>query len=124
MSTALPQLTDDSPEALLELRFVEAWLTNGQNATRAYLSVRPSTSYASARVLGSRLLTKVNIDDLLALSGLDVSVYLQKIREGLEAVDPLGLPEYKVQQYYHSLLGRLLGIEQEWPRSLSSGKKC
>lgn len=53
--------------------FVAAWLKHNRNATKAYLELHPDVTYESARVLGSRLLTKVNIGNLLALYDLRIS---------------------------------------------------
>jgi len=95
--------------------FISTWFTNGFNAMKAYKTLHPDVTDASAAVLGCRMLRKVNIVELLAVYGLDVSVYIQELKEGLMAtkVSASGVIEsdYKVRQYYHQTLGKLLGVE-------------
>lgn len=85
------------------------------NATKAYLELHPHVSYASARVLGSRALTKVNIDDVLARHNLDIATYMQQLYTGLYATKSLQLedrivkvPNWKIRVQYLELLGKLL----------------
>lgn len=52
--------------------FVEAYLTNGGNATRAYLAAHPEAKPTTARVEGCRLLTKPNIREEIERRRLEV----------------------------------------------------
>lgn len=48
-----------------EQTFADTYLTNGFNATRAYITAHPRTSEATAAVQASRLLRKPNITEYL-----------------------------------------------------------
>jgi hypothetical protein len=111
---------DDKELAL----FFVAWLNHGMNATKAYLQIRPEVSEASARVLGCRMLRKVNISMILEAYGLDWEKYLYKLVDGLEAnkwnSDVKDFePDYKARRLYHEALGKLLGIEKNPSRDNS-----
>lgn len=96
--------------------FFAEWLKNGQNATKAYLTLHPNVSYESATVLGSRQLGKVSISDLLALNNLGLDVYLEQLKAGLEASTYVGtkiIPDHKTRRMYHEVLGKLLKIENK-----------
>ncbi len=95
--------------------FISFWISNGFNATKAYQAMRPDVTDASAAALGSRMLRKVNIAELLAVRGLDASVYIQGLIDGMKAMktstNGVTEPDYKARQYYHQALGRLLDID-------------
>lgn len=110
------------------LLFLAEWLKNGRNATKAYLQLHPEVSYASARVLASRQLTKVNISDVFAAYGLGIEEYIKQLKAGLKATitrtevvgrDEKGRlilkyfkePDHKTIRLYHQALGEALGIE-------------
>lgn len=94
-----------------ELAFVESWMSNNFNATQAYQSLHPKVAYASARTLGARMLAKVDMSDLMATKNLSIVSYLKVIKEGLEANKPDGNPDYQTRIHFHTILGRLLGVE-------------
>lgn len=110
----------------LSLFFV-SWIKNGQNATKAYQELHPEIDYASAAVLGSRMLKKVNIESVLSIYGLSAEKYLTMLKEGLEAnrtistisgkdansgtVDFVDVPDHQTRKAYHDKLGKLLGLE-------------
>jgi len=72
---------------LRERKFIKAYIENNGNATQAYLDINPKYKGDSARVLGYRLLTKVNIgvNELMDLMGTTDAYLQQKLNEGLEA---------------------------------------
>lgn len=97
--------------------FVGAWLKHSRNATKAYLELHPNVTYESARVLGSRLLTKVNIQDILVMYDLGLERYLKQLDAGLEAQRWNHLtkewePDHRTRFLYFETLGRLLGFEK------------
>ena len=113
--TDLEQLEEVFEDKQTALFFVE-WLKNGQNATKAYLALHPNVDYHSARVLGSRQLAKVNISAILNARNLGIETYLQKLKEGLNAVMFIdhyikAVPDHKTRRLYHKALGELLGVE-------------
>lgn len=53
-------------------RFVEAYLTLGENALRAYLEVYPGVTDGTAKVEGHRLLTKPNVQKAIEKRRLEI----------------------------------------------------
>ncbi len=111
-------------------QFFLEWLTNGRNGTKAYLTLHPEVSKKVAGVLGSRLLAKVSILEVLAAYGLNGEIYLKQLKDGLAAktggilrkFDKFGnvvqeydmrKPDHKVRRLYHEPLGQILGFENK-----------
>ena len=95
--------------------FLDEWLKNGLNASAAYKTLHPNVSDASARVLGSKKLTKINISAILAGYDLGFDDYMVGLKEGLAATklnEQTGekLPDYRTRLEYHRILGKLLGF--------------
>lgn len=65
--------------------FLAEWLKNGLNASAAYKAIHPDVSDASARVLGSKKLAKINISAILAGYDLGYNDYILGLKEGLSA---------------------------------------
>ena len=84
--------------------FLDEWLKNGLNASAAYKSLHPNVSDASARVLGSKKLTKINISAILAGYDLGFNDYMLGLKEGLAALKFNELTGEKVPDYKHSLV--------------------
>jgi len=78
---------NETKRNLRERKFIEAYITNGGNATRAYLAINPNCKEKSARELGHRMLTKVDIkiEKILDQIGLNDVYLAQKLKEGLES---------------------------------------
>jgi len=96
--------------------FFATWLKSGLNATKAYQSLHPTTSSGSARVLGSRMLRKVDISTILASYELSIETYMSKLVDGLGAVQWNNSVkdfevDYKTRYAYLDLLGKLLQME-------------
>ncbi|MBI2600255.1 hypothetical protein HYW43_05045, partial [Candidatus Daviesbacteria bacterium] len=79
---AIDELVEGDKELPL---FLAEWLKNGLNASVAYKILHPNVSDASARVLGSKKLTKINISAILAGYDLGYSDYMSGLKEGLAA---------------------------------------
>lgn len=47
------------------IEFIDTYLKKGYNATTAYMKVYPDCTYESARALSSKLLTNVNVKELI-----------------------------------------------------------
>lgn len=104
--------------------FLGLWLMNGNNATKAYQKLNPDVSPKTARVLGSRLLTKVDKLALLSSVGLGVSEYLNGFKKGLNAknviyassegliTDTKQVADNPTREKYHRRLGAILGLEK------------
>lgn len=83
--------------------FLSEWLKNGLNASAAYKILHPNVSDASARVLGSKKLAKINISAILAGYDIGYSDYILGLKEGLSAMKFNELTGEKVPDYKHSL---------------------
>ncbi len=70
---------------LTERRFAEKWCSNGHNATEAYLYVKPDVTRQSAKELGSRLLTNINVQQIIEEIQKDDSMKLEITRDSLLA---------------------------------------
>lgn len=97
--------------------FFLTWVKNGKNASKAYLELHPDVDPASARVLGSRQLAKVNIQSVLEVYGVGLDEYVNQLREGHQATkwnDFTGErePDHKTRESYNKRLGMLLGVER------------
>ncbi|KKR80401.1 MAG: hypothetical protein UU73_C0003G0290 [Candidatus Daviesbacteria bacterium GW2011_GWA1_41_61] len=95
--------------------FLDEWLKNGLNASAVYKTLHPKVSDASARVLGSKKLAKINISAILAGYDLGVNDYIVGLKEGLTAMKFNELtgekvPDYRTRLEYHRILGKLLGF--------------
>lgn len=98
--------------------FFVTWVKNGQNASKAYLELNPHVDPASARVLGSRQLAKVNFQWVMETYGLGLEEYLNQLKDGLAATkwnDFSGEREadHQTRRPYHDKLGKLLGVEKD-----------
>ncbi len=99
--------------------FMAEYMKNGKNATKAYTKLHPTVSDLSARVLGARQLTKVNISDVLELYDCGLELYFTQLKNGLEATHPVVndgeiieyVDDHKTRRPYHKALGELHGIE-------------
>jgi hypothetical protein len=63
-------------------KFIAKYIELG-NATKAYLSLHPTCSYDAARSLGSRMLAKVNITELMEEMGITDRALLQSVAIGI-----------------------------------------
>ncbi len=98
--------------------FFVSWVKNGRNATKAYKELNPQVSEASAQVLGSRQLAKIDRLAVMKSYGIGLEEYLQQIKEGHEATkwnDFTGErePDHSTRKAYNDKIGKLLGIENE-----------
>jgi hypothetical protein len=99
--------------------FYLTWIKCGLNASKAYGELHPNVNSHSARILGSRVLAKIDKHLVMQAYGLDHQKYFQQLADGLEAIksDATGqvYPDHKVRRDYHKTLGTLLGIETVGP---------
>lgn len=99
------------------LFFIE-WMTNGFDAKAAYKKLHPNVTEGSAKTLGSRWLTRVDRQSVLAAYNLGLERYLKQLDAGLEAqrwnqFTKEREPDHKTRFPYFEILGRLLGFENE-----------
>ena len=72
---------------LKERKFITAYIENNGNASKAYKVTHPKYEGENAKVLGCRLLTKVNLttNELLDEMGMNDEQLHEKLLEGLDA---------------------------------------
>lgn len=70
-----------------EKKFIKAYIENGGNITKSYLSVNPKYKGNAACELGRQLLKKLELtdDEIMEELGMDDSYIMRKIKEGIEA---------------------------------------
>lgn len=98
-----------------EEAFINAYIKNRGNACKAYLEVFPYVKKESAKVLGSKLLTKINlpITELLTRMGVTDQVLNNKLQQGLNATTGKGKekkPNYYVIARYLNMIFRLKAV--------------
>ena len=99
------------------LFFIE-WVSNGRNAAKAYRAIKPDVTAQSAKVMGSRMLSRVNLSLVLDSYGLGVDTYFKKLKEGLSATRLFGKnaiihADYNARRSYHEVLGTMHGLENK-----------
>lgn len=110
-----------TPEQLENELFMQDWIECGFNAGKAYLKRHPGVTPQSAAVLGHRKLKKVNVKEMLEAAGLGYDVYLNKLREGLNATRIVTsptepdreVPDFKTRRDYHKAQGKALAVETD-----------
>lgn len=120
-SKAVLELCNGDKELAL---FMTIYMQNGRNASKAYLSMKPNVKPESAKVLASRMLTRINIKDVAAVYGLDNDKYFTVLKQGLNAKTStlVGSKDNRRIEYskdwqtidkMHTKLGKILGVEKE-----------
>lgn len=119
------QVVDDLFNGDTELAlFFAAWLENDRNATRAYKQLHPTAQDSSCRVLGSKVLAKIDKSVIYEAYNLNPDRYLTKIDKGLDAqkrdqYTGEEKDDHITQISYHDKLGNLLEIEGKDGRGIS-----
>ena len=72
---------------LRERKFIDAYIENDGNAAQAYRATHPKYKGENAKVLGCRMLTKINLDTIELLDEMEMTDQQlhQKLKEGLDA---------------------------------------
>ena len=85
---------------LRERKFLKTYIENGGNATQAYLAICPKYEGNSARELGHRMLTKVDISvtELLEMMGATDAFLHQKLFEGLDATKVISVVPFPIKK--------------------------
>lgn len=110
--------------------FYLTWIKHDRNATKAYEELHPGITGHSAAVLGSKMLSHIDIGAVLSAYNLNHERYLEKIDKGLDATKPVSalvtskdaggrdidfieVPDHQTQLKYHDKLGKLIGVESD-----------
>ncbi len=80
--TAAEKPAKRPPKTVKERKFVKAYVQNGGNATQAALAAYDTTP-ATARQIGSELLTKLDVSAIMENMGLDDEVLISCLVMGL-----------------------------------------
>ena len=85
---------------LRERKFIAAYIENNGNAAKAYQATHPKYDGENAKVLGCRMLTKVNLtqNELLNEMGMTDAYLNQKLNEGLEAKKVISVIPIKAEE--------------------------
>lgn len=85
---------------LRERKFIEAYIENYGNATKAYMASHPDYSGDNAKVMGCRMLTKVNLsnDELMNMMGMTDAYLQEKLDEGLNAKKVISVIPIKAKE--------------------------
>lgn len=77
---------NETKKTLRERKFIEAYISNGGNATGAFLAINKKVSKDTAGVLGLRMLrnVKIEVENILSQIGLNDVYLMRKLKEGLE----------------------------------------
>ena len=78
---------------LKEHKFIEAYIDNCGNATKAYMAINPNYDGENAKVLACQLLTKLNLsnDELMDMMGMTDAYLQEKLDEGLNATKTISV---------------------------------
>ena len=108
---------DKLKRTLKERKFIVAYIENNGNAAKAYRSTHPKYTGENAKVLGCRLLTKVNLttNELLDEMGMNDEQLNQILKDGLGATKEVGLvakivDDYAVRHKYLDTAYKLKGV--------------
>ena len=85
---------------LRERKFIEAYIENNGNATKAYMAINPNYDGDNARILACQFLTKLNItnDELMNLMGITDAYLQEKLDEGLNATKTISVIPLKSKE--------------------------
>lgn len=118
--------------------FYLTWIKHNRNATKAYEELHPGVTGHSASVLGSKMLSNIDIRLIANQYGLTHEKYFEMIKEGLDAtkavsaisvgkdagsrdVDFIDVPDHQTRLKYHDKLGKILEIEGEKQPQINIG---
>lgn len=107
--------------------FFMQYIKNGRDAGKAYKFLHKNVTAGSSRVLGSRMLARVNKEMILESYGMGFGAYMKQLKEGLEAtnvtyekvkdadgneeVEIIEVPDHRTRRHYHKALGDILKLE-------------
>lgn len=76
-----------------ERKFIEAYIENCGNATKAYMAINPEYKGENARILACQLLTKLNIsnNELMEMMGITDGYLHEKLDQGLNATKTISV---------------------------------
>jgi len=85
---------------LTERKFIEAYIENYGNATKAYKAIHPDYNGENARILACQYLTKLNIssDELMNMMGMTDAYLQEKLDEGLNATKTISVIPLKPKE--------------------------
>jgi hypothetical protein len=104
-------ISEISPD---ESIFLEKWIANGFNGTKAYAELHEDASYESCRVSASRMLANVSLSKILEIRNIGLEKFLAQLHDGLSAnqTDAKGniIPDHRTRLPYWLALGKMLNV--------------
>ena len=104
---------------LKERRFINAYIANNGNAAEAYRVTHPKYEGENAKVLGCRMLTKINLTttELLNEMGMTDESLNEVLQAGLKATKTVGLVAKIVDDYptIHKYLDTAFKLKGTYP---------
>ena len=103
---------------LTQRRFIKAYIENNGNAAKAYRSTHPKYKGENAKVMGCRMLTKINLETVELLNEMEMTDQQlhQKLKEGLDAKksistkdDLIDVDDFPTRQKYLDMAYKLKG---------------
>ena len=97
---------------LKQKKFIEAYIENNGNATKAFMACNPNVKESSARELGSRMLTKVDISivEILDKIGLSDPALSKILLDGLSATRESGRGINKKEILDHTIISKYIDM--------------
>lgn len=85
---------------LTQRKFIDGFIKHNGNSTQAYLELHPNCTYESAKELGHRMLTKVDlsVSEILEKIGLTNLIIGEKLKEGLNAQKVISVIPIKLKK--------------------------
>lgn len=109
---------NEKKKKVRDRKFLSAYIQNSGNATKAYLAVNPEYKGNSARELGRKMLTKVDIsdDEIMKELGITDKYLFEKLKEGTEAMKRTRQGQ-KVEDYAvrHQYIDTILKLKNKYP---------
>lgn len=121
----MADVKNEEAEELQKQVFLDAWAKCGFKCGRAYKFLHPDVTDESAKVMGSRMLSKINLEEVLEMRNLGKDRYYDVLEEGLKAtrtvsgigdaneksIEFVDVPDYRTIREYHKALGKALRVE-------------
>ena len=97
---------------LKQKKFIEAYIENNGNATKAFMACNPNVKESSTRELGSRMLTKVDISivEILDKIGLSDPALSKILLDGLSATRESGRGINKKEILDHTIISKYIDM--------------
>ena len=103
---------------LIQRKFIDAYIKNNGNAAEAYRDTHPRYNGKNAKVMGCRMLTKINLETIELLNEMEMTDQQlhKKLKEGLDAKKSMSVmnqleevDDFSTRQKYLDMAYKLKG---------------